>query len=126
MTNTSPQHGFTLLELLVSLTIVSIISALAIPQYREFKARAFDTRAQNDLRIVALAEEVYFLDNERYLSCENRGCEGLPGITKLSDGVTVSVNASESEFTARASHPKGSGANFTWLSAEGGLRSGSS
>jgi type IV pilus assembly protein PilA len=64
----SPQ-GFTLIELLVVMAIVSILTAIAVPQYDAYKKRSFDLRAATDLHNIATAEEAYFMDNEEYLSC---------------------------------------------------------
>ena len=113
--------GFTLLELMVVMAIVLILTAVAVPQYKDMKARAFDARALSDLRNVAISEEVYYLDSEQYLSCSNDTCAELPGIAALSNGVELSIEARETDFSGRASHEKGSGRVFRWESAEGGL-----
>jgi len=114
-------EGFTLLELLVVLTIVSILSYIAVPNLAEYRMRAFDARAQSDLRNIAMAEEAYFLDHEEYLSCAGDACTALPGISRISDGVIVEINAQELFFIGAASHPQGTGITFEWNSAEGGL-----
>jgi type IV pilus assembly protein PilE len=113
--------GFTLLELMVTMAIVAILTALAVPHYQEYKQRAFDFRAEHDLYNVATAEEVYFLDREEYLSCSNDECTQLPGIAKLSPGVEIAVAATETDFQGSASHPRGTGRVFRWDSAAGGM-----
>ncbi len=113
--------GFTLIELLVVMGIVSALIAVALPRYAAYRANAFDTRAEIDLRSVAMAEEAYFLAHERYLSCSASTCAQLPGIQKLSEGVSLSIQASDTNFRGTASHPKGSGRVFSWDSALGGL-----
>lgn len=115
------QRGFTLIELLVVMGIVSALIAVALPRYSAYRASAFDARAEMDLRSVAMAEEAYFLDNETYLSCSGTTCSQLPGIQKLSSGVTLTVTATTTTFKATASHPRGSGKSFTWDSAQGGI-----
>ena len=119
MTNRA-QSGFTLLELLTVLSIIGLLSALVVPQYKTFRQRAYDVRAQSDLRSLALAEEAYFLDAERYLSCENATCTSLPSMTVLSKGVLIKATARELDFSAQAQHPKGSGKTWNWESAKGG------
>ncbi len=119
-----PYHhssGFTLIELLVVMGIVSALIAVALPRYSDYRARSFDSRAEIDLRSVAMAEEAYFLEKEEYLSCSNDSCAQLPGVQKLSPGVVLSITAAKTGFTGTSSHPKGSGKTFTWDSAAGGM-----
>ena len=117
-----PEQGFTLIELLVVMGIISALVAIALPRYAAYRANAFDARAEVDLRSVAMAEEAYFLTKEQYLSCAGVSCTQLPGIQKLSDGVQLSIQASDSGFLGTSSHPKGSGKVFTWDSGGGGLQ----
>ena len=44
-------RGFTLIELLVALAIMAIISAIAIPIYREYSIRTQRVNAENDLML---------------------------------------------------------------------------
>lgn len=117
----SPAHGFTILELLIALVIVGILTATALPQYQHFRKQAFDNRALTDLRTVALAEESYFLDNERYLACSDEECAVLPGVTKLSSGTTLSVTTSNDGFIGESQHNRGTGRRYRWDSLGGGL-----
>lgn len=119
--STPDQHGFTLIELLVVMGIVSALIAVALPRYGHYRANAFDSRAELDLRSVAMAEEAYFLEHEKYLSCAGETCSQLPGIQRLSDGVTLSITTTATGFTGTASHPKGSGKRFSWDSTQGGM-----
>ncbi len=114
-------NGFSLIELITVMAIIAILTAVAIPQYSDYKRRAFDSRAVTDLRNVATSEEMYFLDNEEYLSCQNQSCAELPGIGAISDGVTLQITASESSFLGAASHPRGA-KHFLWDSEKGGLQ----
>ena len=114
-------QGFTLLELLVAMAIAAILTAFAVPRYQEYRQRAFDLRAQFDLHNVAQAEEVYYMDNEEYLSCTDEGCTALPGVVRLSSGVRLSIVAEEDSFRGSASNLKGSGKVFNYDSAEGGM-----
>ena len=98
-------RGFTLLELLITLTIIGVLLASAIPYFQGYRKRAFDFRAQNDLRNVAIAEEAYFIDTERYLSCNEASCNQLPGIKKLSNGVALAITARDDGFSGTATHP---------------------
>lgn len=113
--------GFTLLELLVAMTVTGVLIASAIPHFQAYRQRAFDLRAETDLRNVALAEEAYFIDAEHYLPCSQEGCSQLPGIVALSQGVELSVTATDTAFVGTARHAKGTGKAYRWDSQNGGL-----
>ena len=121
MRRLQPGPGFTLIELLVVMAIVSILAAIAVPQYQAYRARGFDLRAQSDLHNTALAEEAYYIDHEEYLSCSGSGCTALPGIAALSKDVVLEITAQPTRFIGRASHPKGTGRSFLWDSEAGGF-----
>lgn len=121
MHTSSNQSGFTLIELLVVITIISIITSIALPQYQAYRQRGFDMRALSDLRMVAIAEEAYFSDWEKYKSCSNSNCNTLPGVKILSKGVTLSISSNGISFTGTASHPSGTGKVYRWESENGGL-----
>lgn len=116
----SGQGGFSLVELLVVMGIISTLMAVALPRYSQYRAHAFDSQAETDLRSVAMAEEAYFLENEAYLTCSGASCTGLPGIKKLSTGVILSVTTTETGFIGTSTHPRGSGKTFRWDSDQGG------
>lgn len=115
------EKGFTLIELLVVVAIIGILAAIAIPQFAAYRARGFDARAKSDLRNVATAEEAYFADNEVYKNCTGSGCNVLPGVSSLSNGVTLQITATATGFTGSSKHPKGTGVTCNWNSANGGL-----
>lgn len=119
--SSAASRGFTLLELLIVMGILSALIAVALPKYSSYRAHAFDSRAEIDLRSVAMAEEAYFLEKEEYLSCANAACTQLPGIQKLSAGVDLSITADKTGFTGKSSHPRGTGKLFTWDSSQGGM-----
>lgn len=58
--------GFTLLELLVAVAIISMLAALLLPVLRAARIKAKVARAHADLRSIATAIEAYRLDREAY------------------------------------------------------------
>ena len=58
--------GFTLIELLVVVSIIAILSSIALPNFMEAQVRAKVARCKSDLRSLALALETYSSDNSGY------------------------------------------------------------
>ena len=55
--------GFTLIELLVVVLIIGILSAIAVPQYKQVVTRAKNREAIINLRAIGRAIEMYNLEN---------------------------------------------------------------
>lgn len=60
------QRAFTLIELLIVVTIISILASLAVINYQQATVRAKTSVLKNDLRIAATALEAYVTDNGKY------------------------------------------------------------
>ena len=60
------QHGFTLIELIVTVAIVAIVTSIAIPAYNGYIKTARLTEAKNNIAALKLAEEEFFLENNSY------------------------------------------------------------
>lgn len=58
--------SFTLIELLIVVAIISILAAIALPNFLEAQTRAKVSRAKNDMRALATALETYHADNRAY------------------------------------------------------------
>ena len=79
-----PMHrGFTLIELVIAMVIVSILAALAIPSYSAYVRKSRRTDAKNALLDMASLEERFFTTNNTYsstpsdLGYTNRNCGAL-------------------------------------------------
>lgn len=108
----SGDDGFSLLELLVVVAILGILVAAALPRFAEFRAAAYDSRSQQDLRNLAAAEELYRATSPTY-SSDTASLKGFAA----SEGVDVALeSADENGFVATATHPSGSRA-FRWDSS---------
>ena len=59
-------RGFTLIELMVTVAILAVLAAIAIPAYNNYIATSRNTEGWNNLAAIKLAQEEYFLENNRY------------------------------------------------------------
>ncbi len=60
------QNGFTLIELMITVVIISILASIAYPSYQEFVKRGNRTEGQAFLSEVAARQERYFVQNNEY------------------------------------------------------------
>jgi type IV pilus assembly protein PilA len=60
------RSGFTLIELMVVVSIIGILAAIAVPNFQKFQCRAKKTEGKNGLNLIAKAEEAYRAENDAY------------------------------------------------------------
>lgn len=70
------QRGFTLVELMIVIAVLSILSALAYPLYTEQVRKARRNDARTALQLVAMAQERFYTLNGQYTT--NPGNLDLP------------------------------------------------
>ena len=61
-------HGFTLIELMVTVAIVAILGSIALPAYNQYVQRGKITEATSSLSELRLRAEKFFADNRTYLN----------------------------------------------------------
>ena len=57
------EKAYTLVELMIVITIVGILAAIAVPQYSAYRVKACNTAAEADLRNAFKAAQSYFAEN---------------------------------------------------------------
>jgi type IV pilus assembly protein PilE len=60
------QSGFTIIEVMITVAIVAILAAIAVPQYQDYVTRGELPEAQAGLSAYRVQMEQYFQDNRNY------------------------------------------------------------
>jgi prepilin-type N-terminal cleavage/methylation domain-containing protein len=92
------REGFTLVEVLIVVTVISILAALSVVRSDIPRSRAAAATMQSDLRNLGSAQEAYYSRYNSYAS----DVSALD--LRLSPGVTMEVNVNAYGWTARATH----------------------
>jgi len=75
------KEGFTLIELLIVVAIIGIIAGIAIPNFLGARSKARVTRAFADMRAIADALEMYYVDNTAYPAEPANEGDPIPGLS---------------------------------------------
>ena len=104
------QRGITLIELMIVVVVISILAAVAYPNYQEFVARAKRNEAKAALLQLATNQERFYLNNNRFtadvreLGFSSDDADGNTSITE-NEYYTIDVTAANaSNFTATATY----------------------
>ncbi len=102
-------RGVTLLELMIVVVIISILTAIAYPNYRQYVTRAKRTEAKAALLQIATNQErVYLQENSYTMDLTKLGFAITPVFTTDSESYNVSVGAADAnDFTATATYLDG-------------------
>lgn len=98
-------RGYTLIEVLIVMVIISTLAVLAIPQFMAYRKRGFNAHVQTDTRNAATAQEAYFVYEGKYYSGD---CRGLPGFTLSDNLVVCRTYATRDGFMIDVTHPNAS------------------
>lgn len=74
MQTPTKQTGFTLIELMIIVTIIGILAAIAIPNYTEYLRRGKAAEATSTLADLRIRMEQYFQDNRTYVGFPAASC----------------------------------------------------
>lgn len=116
------QAGFTLIELLIAIVIVSVLSAIAIPNYSAYITRGNITDATARLATKQVQMEQWFQDNRTYAG--GTGCTSDTTSSKFFDFTCTGGGApSATAFTLSAAGKTGSSmAGFTFTIDQTGTK----
>ena len=100
--------GITLIELMIVVLILSLLVAVGYPNYQEFAARAKRNEAKAMLMEIAVNQERFYLQNNRYGTLGDLGYDDPWESETGSYMVTIGPPAPDSSnFTARANYQFG-------------------
>ena len=85
------QHGFTLIELMITTAIVAILAAVAYPSYTRYVLKANRKAAQAQMLDIANREQQFLLANRAYADLAALQASGYSVPSELSAKYTPSI-----------------------------------
>jgi type IV pilus assembly protein PilE len=108
------KHGFTLIELMITIVIIAVIAAIAVPNYTDYVTRSKFTEATAQLSDLRIKMEQFYQDNRRYSTTAAGGTCGIPG------GNTPTVQGARYfAYTCASTSPNAAGDQQFVLTASG-------
>ena len=87
--------GFTLIELMITVAIVGILAAIALPMYKNYVIRSRLVAGTNALATMRAQMEQYYLDNRTYMTVSTSS----PAIITPCTQYAVTTTTSQMPFT---------------------------
>lgn len=108
------QAGFTLIEVMITVAIVAILAAVALPAYNDYLVRGRIPDATSTLAVKRAQIEQFFLDNRSYLDASNNPAPACASDTTTSKYFNYSCSAVDAVSYTLQAVGKGSMAGFTF------------
>jgi len=110
------QHtkGFTLIELMVTVTVIAILAAIALPSYNDYVTRSKFAEATGNLADLRVKMEQYYADNRRYSTVAAGGICGIPG-----GNTPAAADSRYFTYTCASTNPNAMGDQQFLLTATG-------
>ncbi|HEV7619872.1 MAG TPA: type IV pilin protein [Burkholderiaceae bacterium] len=96
------QQAFTLIELMVTVAIVGIITAIAYPSYLKYIVRSNRALAQAHLINIAQREQQYLLDSRSYADKATLNLADPANVSSLYNITVVPASGTPPSFLAKA------------------------
>lgn len=141
----SIHKGFTLIEVMITVAIVAILAAIALPSYQDYVRRGQLSEAISALSDYRVKMEQFFQDNRTYIGGGLNTCGATPsgGLTKftlecdaptattylatakgssgLTTGFTYTVNQTNAKTSTVTGVSGWSGNGACWITKKGGI-----
>jgi prepilin-type N-terminal cleavage/methylation domain-containing protein len=109
--NKKSEKGFTLIELMIVVAIIGILAAIAIPQFAQYRIKAFNSAAVADAKTTVTAMEAAYTDAFTYpvqgatLSAAGPAQATIGSVTiNLSKGIRLSSRSALQAYTIMSKH----------------------
>jgi type IV pilus assembly protein PilE len=106
-------RGFTLLEVMITVAIVGILAAIALPSYADYVTRSKIIDGTTKLGDFKSKMDKYFMDNRTYLN--GAACGVTPPAASASDYFQLACAATATTFTVTATGVAANGMSASFI-----------
>lgn len=83
------RRGFTFIELLTVILVMSVLASIGVPRFRNMKERSYQATLRSDLGSLRTAQEAYFAENQQYAT-------DIASLDfRVSTNVTITIESSD-------------------------------
>ncbi|MCB0273033.1 MAG: type II secretion system protein [Bdellovibrionales bacterium] len=107
-------RGFTLIELMIVVTIIGLLAAMSIPSYSRYKSKAKLAQAYTVLHSIDTAQKAYFIDNNSYFFAQFVS-PGAGVEASFYNGNSITASYYSGTYDPQIFDPAGQPSNFMFI-----------